>query len=102
MPLMLSHGWPGSVVEFLDVIGPLTDPAAHGGDPRRRLPRRRPRPCPATASRDRPPAGLASAAHADAFARLMADLGYDRYGAQGGDWGSHRLGQPGRCGTATM
>ena len=32
-PLMLLHGWPGSVVEFLDLIGPLTDPAAHGGDP---------------------------------------------------------------------
>jgi hypothetical protein len=33
LPLLLSHGWPGSIVEFLDVIGPLTDPAAHGGDP---------------------------------------------------------------------
>ena len=32
LPLILTHGWPGSVVEFLDVIGPLTDPAAHGGD----------------------------------------------------------------------
>ena len=32
-PLLLMHGWPGSIVEFLDVIGPLTDPAAHGGDP---------------------------------------------------------------------
>ena len=32
-PLLLLHGWPGSIVEFLDVIGPLTDPAAHGGDP---------------------------------------------------------------------
>src|SRR6185312_13600568 len=31
-PLILTHGWPGSVVEFMDVIGPLTDPAAHGGD----------------------------------------------------------------------
>ena len=33
LPLVLTHGWPGSIVEFLDVIGPLTDPAAHGGDP---------------------------------------------------------------------
>lgn len=32
-PLIVTHGWPGSVAEFLDVIGPLTDPAAHGGDP---------------------------------------------------------------------
>ena len=34
MPLVLTHGWPGSVVEFLDVIGPLTDPVAHGGEAR--------------------------------------------------------------------
>jgi hypothetical protein len=33
LPLVLTHGWPGSVVEFLDVLGPLTDPGAHGGDP---------------------------------------------------------------------
>jgi len=33
LPLILTHGWPGSVVEFMNVIGPLTDPAAHGGDP---------------------------------------------------------------------
>ena len=33
LPLIITHGWPGSVVEFLDVIGPLTDPRAHGGDP---------------------------------------------------------------------
>ena len=33
LPLILTHGWPGSIVEFLDVIGPLTDPRAHGGDP---------------------------------------------------------------------
>jgi pimeloyl-ACP methyl ester carboxylesterase len=32
LPMILTHGWPGSVVEFLDVIGPLTDPVAHGGD----------------------------------------------------------------------
>jgi microsomal epoxide hydrolase len=39
LPLVLTHGWPGSIVEFLDVIGPLTDPAAHGAGPRRRVPR---------------------------------------------------------------
>ena len=33
LPLILTHGWPGSIVEFLDIIGPLSDPAAHGGDP---------------------------------------------------------------------
>ena len=38
LPLVLSHGWPGSVVEFLDVAGPLADPRAHGGDPADALP----------------------------------------------------------------
>ena len=38
LPLILTHGWPGPVVEFLNIIGPLTDPRAHGGDPARRLP----------------------------------------------------------------
>jgi epoxide hydrolase len=33
VPLVLTHGWPGSIVEFLDLLGPLTDPRAHGGDP---------------------------------------------------------------------
>ena len=42
LPLVITHGWPGSVVEFLDVIGPLTDPVAHGGDAGRRVPRRVP------------------------------------------------------------
>jgi pimeloyl-ACP methyl ester carboxylesterase len=84
LPLVLSHGWPGSIVEFLDVLGPLTDPAdpadaftlvvpslpgygfsgpttAPGWNPRR---------------------------IADAFGTLMDELGYERYGVQGGDWGS--------------
>ena len=42
LPLVITHGWPGSIVEFLKVIGPLTDPTAHGGDARRRVPRRVP------------------------------------------------------------
>jgi pimeloyl-ACP methyl ester carboxylesterase len=87
-PLLMTHGWPGSVVEFLDVIPPLTDPEAHGG-------------------------GTADAFHvvapslpgygfseptltrgwdvrriAAAFIELMHRLGYARYGAQGGDWGA--------------
>ena len=33
MPLIMTHGWPGSIAEFMEIIGPLTDPAAHGGDP---------------------------------------------------------------------
>ena len=49
LPLIMTHGWPGSVIELLDVIGPLTDPAAHGGRPRT-LSTSCCRPCPATAS----------------------------------------------------
>jgi len=87
-PLLISHGWPGSVAEFLKVIGPLVDPESHGGsaadafhvvvpslpgfgfsDP----------------TRER---GWTSGRIADAFAVLMSRLGYTRYGAQGGDWGA--------------
>ena len=88
LPMLITHGWPGSVVEFLDVIGPLTDPAAHGGraedafhlvvpslpgfgwsGPTRRR-------------------GIDGETIAAAFGRLMEDLGYDRYVAQGGDIGA--------------
>jgi epoxide hydrolase len=88
LPLILTHGWPGSIVEFLDVIGPLTDPRAHGGDgvdafhlvipsipghgfsgPTRQV-------------------GWTTSRVASAWAELMSRLGYERYGAQGGDWGA--------------
>ncbi|WP_405139312.1 epoxide hydrolase family protein [Nocardia sp. NBC_01388] len=88
MPLILTHGWPGSMVEFLDVIGPLTDPAAHGGDP-------------ASAFHVVIPAlpgfgfsgpttekGWNTARIAAAWAELMRRLGYERYGVQGGDMGA--------------
>ena len=62
VPLLLLHGWPGSVAEFLGVIGPLTDPRAHGGDPTALSMSSR-RPYPGTASPGRPPsaAGIALA-----------------------------------------
>ena len=44
LPLVITHGWPGSIIEFLKVVGPLTDPVAHGGDASRRVPRGVPRP----------------------------------------------------------
>jgi pimeloyl-ACP methyl ester carboxylesterase len=88
LPLILTHGWPGSVLEFLAMIGPLTDPAAHGGDP-------------ADAFHVVVPAlpgfgfsgpttepGWTQRRVAAAWAALMAGLGYDRYGAQGGDIGA--------------
>jgi microsomal epoxide hydrolase len=88
LPLLISHGWPGSVVEFLDVIGPLTDPAAHGGDPADAF---------HVIAPSLPGFAFSGPTHelgwhprriAGAYVQLMADLGYRRYGAQGGDWGS--------------
>jgi microsomal epoxide hydrolase len=87
-PLLLSHGWPGSVLEFMKLIPLLTDPAAHGGDaadaftvvvpslPGYTLSFR-----PNQARRAIPQIGAM-------FHELMMRLGYTRYGAQGGDWGS--------------
>ncbi len=88
MPLLITHGWPGSVVEFLDVIGPLTDPAAHGGDPADAFHVVCPS-LPGYGFSGKPDgAGWGVDRIARAWATLMARLGYDRYGAQGGDWGS--------------
>jgi pimeloyl-ACP methyl ester carboxylesterase len=88
LPLVLTHGWPGSVLEFLEAIGPLTDPTAHGGEAGDAFHVV----CPAL-----PGFGFSSAPAetgwgpdriSRAWAQLMARLGYSRYGAQGGDWGS--------------
>jgi pimeloyl-ACP methyl ester carboxylesterase len=88
LPLIISHGWPGSIVEFLKVIGPLTDPEAHGGKAEDAFHVV----CPSL-----PGYGFSEVtktpqwdAHrmAEAFAELMRRLGYARYGAQGGDWGA--------------
>ena len=88
LPLVLTHGWPGSIVEFLDVIGPLTDPAAHGGDPADAFHVVCPS-LPGYGFSDKPAAaGWGVERIGRAWAQLMARLGYDRYGAQGGDWGS--------------
>jgi microsomal epoxide hydrolase len=88
LPLILTHGWPGSIAEFLDVLELLADPRAHGGDP-------------ATAFHVVVPSlpgygfsgptlepGWDVVRIAEAWAELMARLGYDRYIAQGGDLGS--------------
>jgi pimeloyl-ACP methyl ester carboxylesterase len=88
LPLILTHGWPGSVVEFLDVIGPLTDPAAHGGDPADAFELIVP---------SLPGYGFSGPTHergwsnhriARAWAELMRRLGHTRYGAVGNDAGS--------------
>ncbi len=88
VPLVLTHGWPGSVVEFLDVIGPLTDPVAHGGDAADALHLVVPS-LPGYGFSDRPATtGWNRERIADAWAVLMARLGYASYFAQGGDWGA--------------
>ena len=87
-PVVLTHGWPGSVVEFLKVIGPLTDPTAHGGDAADAFHLVVPS-LPGYGFSDRPAQpGWGVERIAGAWARLMARLGYRRYGAQGGDWGT--------------
>src|SRR4029079_5436608 len=87
LPLIITHGWPGSIVEFLKVIGPLSDPRAHGGDPADAFhvvipsipgfgfsgPTREP--------------GWSTERIAKAWAHVMSRLGSERYGAQACDMG---------------
>lgn len=88
MPLILTHGWPGSILEFIDVIGPLTDPRAHGGNPQDAFHVVAPSIPGFTLSGHTHERGWDVRRIAQAWQTLMARLGYTRYGAQGGDWGS--------------
>jgi pimeloyl-ACP methyl ester carboxylesterase len=88
LPLVLTHGWPGSVVEFLDVIGPLSDPGAHGGDPADAFHLVIPSIPGYGFSGPTRDAGWTADRVARAWAELMRRAGYERYGAQGGDWGA--------------
>jgi pimeloyl-ACP methyl ester carboxylesterase len=88
VPLILTHGWPGSVVEFLDVIGPLTDPAAYGGDAADSFHVVVPS-LPGFGFSDKPAiTGWGVERIAAAWITLMKRLGYSRFFAQGGDWGA--------------
>ena len=87
-PLVLTHGWPGSVVEFLDVIGPLADPRAHGGKAADAFHLVIPSIPGFGFSGPTLEAGWTEQRIAAAFAELMHRLGYERYGAQGGDVGA--------------
>ncbi len=87
-PLLMAHGWPGSIVEFAAVVGPLTDPRAHGADPSDAFHLVLP---------SLPGFGLSGPTRdtgwefhrmAAAFGVLMSRLGYERYGTHGGDWGA--------------
>ena len=88
LPLLITHGWPGSIVEFHKVIEPLADPAAHGGEASDAFHVV----CPSLPgygfSQKPTTTGWGVAKIADAWIELMARIGYDRYGAQGGDWGA--------------
>ncbi len=88
LPLILTHGWPGSIVEFQNLIGPLTDPRSHGADPADAF---------HVIIPSTPGYGFSGPTQdkhwdyhrvAAAWIELMSRLGYERYGAQGGDWGS--------------
>jgi epoxide hydrolase len=88
MPLLLTHGWPGSVLEFQDLIGPLTDPGAHGGNRADAFHLVIPS-LPGFGFSEKPTAtGWDVSRTADAWITLMDRLGYTAWGAQGGDWGA--------------
>jgi pimeloyl-ACP methyl ester carboxylesterase len=88
LPIVLTHGWPGSVIEFLEVIGPLTDPEAHGGRAEDAFHVVIPS-LPGYGFSDKPrQAGWNLPRIANAWSALMKRLGYDRWVAQGGDWGA--------------
>ncbi|QNE31418.1 epoxide hydrolase [Sphingomonas sp. NBWT7] len=87
LPIVITHGWPGSVIEFLKVIGPLTDPVAHGGRAEDAFHVVCPS-LPGYGFSERPTEGWPVPRIAKAWIALMKRLGYDRFVAQGGDWGS--------------
>ncbi|GAA3431255.1 epoxide hydrolase family protein [Kutzneria kofuensis] len=89
LPLLFSHGWPGSFWEVSKIIGPLTDPAAHGGDPADAFHVVAPS-LPGYGFSEHPGTpGISPPEIAHRFHELMTDvLGYERYAAQGGDWGA--------------
>jgi pimeloyl-ACP methyl ester carboxylesterase len=88
IPLILTHGWPGSVFEFLDVIGPLTDPRAHGKNPSAAFDLVIPSLPGFGFSAPLVGRGWSTRRTAAAWAELMRRLGYERYGAAGNDAGS--------------
>jgi pimeloyl-ACP methyl ester carboxylesterase len=89
MPLIMTHGWPGSVIELLETIGPLTDPTAHGGTPGNAFHLVLPSLPGYGFSGEPTELGWDADRIARAWAELMDRLGYDRYVAQGGDVGAY-------------
>jgi pimeloyl-ACP methyl ester carboxylesterase len=98
LPLIMTHGWPGSVIELLETVGPLTDPTEHGGTPEDAFHLVLPS-LPGYGFSDEPTElGWESGRIARAWAELMARLGYTRYVAQGGDVGADVTDAMGRQG----
>lgn len=88
LPLLIVHGWPGSFYEFHKIIGPLTDPVAHGGKAEDAFHVVCPS-LPGFGFSGKPQkSGWSVSRMSEVMAKLMARLGYTRYGAQGGDWGA--------------
>ncbi|TYB57571.1 epoxide hydrolase [Nonomuraea sp. PA05] len=96
-PLLLTHGWPTTVVEYLDVIGPLSDPRAHDGDPADAFHLVIPSIPGFGFSGPTGERGWNRYRIARAWAELMRRLGYERYGAHGNDCGSEISPEVGRC-----
>src|SRR5262249_34070962 len=110
LPLIMTHGWPGSVIELIDTVGPLTDPTAHGGGgegARGGGGEGASHPCVPWLRGPGPPAepaeiGWDRGRTARAWAELMGRLGYTRYVAQGGDVGAGVTDAMGRQGPAGL
>jgi epoxide hydrolase len=101
-PLMLIHGWPGSFVEFLDIIGPLSDPRSHGGDPADAFHLVIPSIPGYGYSMPLSSPGWNYNRIAKSFTQLMRRLGYSRYGVQGGDHGAFIAPEMGRIDPSNM
>lgn len=102
MPLIITHGWPGSVFEQIKLIGPLTDPTAHGGQAEDAFDVVIPS-LPGFGFSDKPTeTGWNLARIGSAWAVLMNRLGYSRYVAQGGDWGAGVVAAMGRLAPAGL
>ena len=95
MPLIITHGWPGSVIELLDAVGPLTNPTAHGGTAADAFDVVVPSLPGYGFSGEPSELGWDSGRIARAWAELMERLGYTRYVAQGGDVGASVSGRDG-------
>jgi pimeloyl-ACP methyl ester carboxylesterase len=96
MPLIMTHGWPGSVIELLDAVGPLTDPPAHGGDAADAFHLVLPSIPGYGCSAEPTELGWHPGRIGQAWAELMSRLGYDRFVAQGGDLGAYVVDAMGR------